>query len=99
MYIESARKVLGGIDLDPASNVVAQQTVMAERFFTIDDDGLRQEWTGRVWLNPPYSRGVISRFVNKLLTEYHAGRVTAAILLTNNFTDTKWWQAAAKLKR
>src|ERR1700680_4336359 len=26
----------------------------AERYFTPEQDGLRQEWTGTVWLNAPY---------------------------------------------
>jgi phage N-6-adenine-methyltransferase len=94
-WIEPARAVLGGIDLDPASSEVAQRTVKAKRFFTIDDDGLRQEWHGpRIWLNPPYSRDLIPEFVSKLVTEHDAGRVEAAIMLTHNYTDTAWFQKA-----
>jgi hypothetical protein len=88
-------RVLGEIDLDPASCPLAQETVRAKRFFTKEDDGLRQEWFGRIFLNPPYARGVIDRFVEKLLTEYLAGKVTAAIVLTNSFTDTRWFHALA----
>jgi hypothetical protein len=47
-YIEAARLVLGKIDLDPASNEIAQRTVRAERHFTVETDGLNQEWHGRV---------------------------------------------------
>ena len=64
VYIEAVRRVLGEIDLDPASRRIAQETVKAKRFFTKEDDGLRQVWTGRVFLNPPYARGVIDRFGN-----------------------------------
>src|SRR5262249_14971473 len=38
-YVEAARDVLGGIDLDPASNHLAQATVRATRYFTKQDDG------------------------------------------------------------
>jgi hypothetical protein len=96
VYIDAARRVLGEIDLDPASDVIAQRTVKAKGFFTKQEDGLRQEWIGRVFLNPPYARGVINLFVGKLIAEYSAGKVTAAILLTNNFTDTKWWHEAPR---
>lgn len=93
-YIEAARLTLGAIDTDPASSVAAQQTVHAERFFAAADDGLEQEWSGRVWLNPPYAWPLIEKFVDKLLAELASGRVTSAILLTNNFTDTAWFQRA-----
>jgi phage N-6-adenine-methyltransferase len=93
-YIEAARAVLGDIDLDPASSEVAQRTIKANRIFTIENDGLKQEWHGRAWLNPPYSRDRIGDFVSKLLTEYDAGRVDAAIMLTNNCTDSSWFQKA-----
>jgi phage N-6-adenine-methyltransferase len=94
-YVEAARACLGSIDLDPASSAVAQQTVRAGRFFSRDDDGLRHEWRGRIWLNPPYSQPDIARFIDKLLMEVNAGRATEAILLTHNYTDTGWFHAAA----
>ena len=95
-YIEAARTCLGSIDLDPATAPVAQQTVRAARFFTRDNDGLRHEWRGRIWLNPPYSQPDIARFIDKLLAEIGAGRATQAILLTHNYTDTGWFHAAAE---
>jgi hypothetical protein len=55
-YIETARRVLGQIDLDPASSEMAQRTVRADRYFSERDDGLSQQWQGRVWLNPPYTQ-------------------------------------------
>jgi phage N-6-adenine-methyltransferase len=94
-YVEAARTCLGSIDLDPATAPVAQQTVRATRFFTRDNDGLRHEWRGRIWLNPPYAQPDIARFVDKLLAEIAAGRTTEAILLTHNYTDTGWFHAAA----
>jgi hypothetical protein len=95
-YIEAAREVMGGIDLDPASHPIAQQIVRAARFLTPDDDGLKQEWHGRVWLNPPYSQPLIGQFIDKLIVEMAGGRVTEAILLTHNYTDTAWFHRAEK---
>ena len=94
-YIEATRDVLGTIDLDPASSAVAQKTVRAKRYFSKKDNGLEQEWHGRVWLNPPYSQPDIAHFVAKLLGEIEAGRVTAAIMLTHNNTDTAWFHRVA----
>jgi phage N-6-adenine-methyltransferase len=94
-YIEAARKVMGGIDLDPASNEFAQKTVKADRWYGEEENGLEQSWAGRVFLNPPYSFPEVSRFVEKLCSEFEAGNVTAGVLLTNNNTDAKWWHRAA----
>ena len=94
-YLDAARACMGGIDLDPASSIMAQETVKAERFFTYDDDGLAHDWHGRVWLNPPYAQPAIAHFIGKLIGELDAGRATEAILLTHNSTDTAWWHAAA----
>jgi hypothetical protein len=96
-YIKLARKVFGGrIDLDPASSEAAQRNVRASRYFTIVEDGLKQDWYGHVWLNPPYHRDLVGSFVEKLVREYTSGRVRAAILLVNNITDTEWFDAVVR---
>jgi phage N-6-adenine-methyltransferase len=96
-YVEAVRRALGGIDLDPASSEKAQETVGASAFYSIADDGLKQVWQGRVWLNPPYAQPEISHFVSKMVAERRAGRVTAGIMLTHNYTDTGWFHEAASL--
>lgn len=93
-YIEAARSVMGGIDLDPASSEVAQRTVKAQRFLSIADDGLAVSWSGRVFLNPPYSTELVAAFSGKLCAHIAGGEVSQAILLTNNATETQWYQAA-----
>ena len=94
-YVEKVREVLGEIDLDPATCELAQQTVRATRYFTLVDDGLKQEWHGNVFLNPPYHH-LCPIFINKLIEELKAGRTTAAILLVNNCTDTEWFDVAIR---
>jgi ParB family chromosome partitioning protein len=95
--IEAAREVLGEIDLDPASSAIAQRTVRARDYFTLDDDGLSKAWFGRIWLNPPYAADLVTKFVGKLCDHIEAGHVTQAILLVNNATETKWFQRAGHL--
>ena len=94
-YLDLARTVLGAFDLDPASSNKAQERVGAAGYFTLSDDGLKNEWQGRVWLNPPYAQPYIAEFVSKLVMEWRAGHVDAAILLTHNYTDTAWFHEAA----
>ena len=92
--IEACRSVMGSIDLDPASCEYAQRVVKATQFFTEKENGLEQDWYGNVFLNPPYQMPLIEQFVNKLIQEL--SRMNAAILLTNNNTDTKWFLKAAQ---
>ena len=95
-YIESARAVMGEIDLDPASNTMAQENVKADKYFTVNDNGLEQDWSGRVWLNPPYTARVINKFIDKTVQDFSSGEIKEAIVLTNNNTDTSWFHNAAK---
>jgi phage N-6-adenine-methyltransferase len=96
-YVELARGVLGNFDLDPASCEQAQERIGATSYFDERDDGLSQKWAGRIWLNPPYTQPLIQKFVEKLVCEYQAERVSEAILLTHNYTDTEWFHIAANV--
>jgi len=88
--IECVLELLGTIDLDPCSNE-GNPNVPAARCFTVADDGLRQVWSGRVYMNPPYG-DVIAEWVAKLRSEYITGNVAEAIALIPARTDTAWWQ-------
>ena len=91
-FIEAARAVMSGIDLDPASSKTANKTVKAKRFYAQSNNGLSKKWKGTVWLNPPYAQPLIGQFIEKLVDEYVDRNVTQAIVLTNNATETKWFQ-------
>jgi hypothetical protein len=92
-YIEAARAVLGEIYLDPASSDIAQKTVKAKIYFTAEDDGLRYQWDGRVWMNPPYASELIGKFAEKLVNHFAGGDVPEAVVLVNNATETGWFQS------
>ena len=94
-YVELARQVLGTIDLDPASNALAQTIIQATTFYTAEDNGLIHDWAGTVWLNPPYAYPPVELFVRKTWESWLTGKVSAAIILVNNVTDTGWFQDAA----
>jgi phage N-6-adenine-methyltransferase len=91
VFIELARDVMGSIDLDPATSAFAQETVLAETYFTKEDDGLSRPWSGRVWMNPPYEKGLIDQFIDKLALHFEAGNVEQFVVLVNNATDTRWF--------
>jgi phage N-6-adenine-methyltransferase len=95
-YIEAARLVLGHIDLDPASNPVANEVVRAATYYTAEDSGLDKDWQGTLWMNPPYESGLIGQFVEKLCDSYASGAVAKAVVLVNNATETRWFQSLAE---
>lgn len=95
-YIELVWDVIGEIDLDPASCEYANRTIQARKYFTIEQDGLKQEWHGRVWMNPPYNAELVPLFSEKFVGEYESGRVTEGIVLVNNATETSWFWNLAK---
>ena len=90
-FIDKARAVMGGIDLDPASSAEANETVGASVFFTENEDGLSQHWEGKIWLNPPYSRDLMPKFCEKLAHHVDNGDVESAMLVAHNNTDTAWF--------
>lgn len=100
-YIEAARSVMGGIDLDPASCEMANRTVRAARYYTKEDNGLMQPWHGRVWLNPPFGRtnqgmhptfSFQTAFIQKLTETHLSGNVEQAVLLLlGNSCYQKWF--------
>lgn len=91
-HIELARVVMGGIDTDPASSLVANKTVQAAQIFTADDDGRSKTWRGRVWMNPPYAQPLMSDFAEAVSSKYEAGEIEQACVLVNNATETQWFQ-------
>lgn len=96
-YIEAARTVMGGIDLDPASCEFANRVVQATRFYTKEENGLMHPWYGRIWLNPPYGKtqqgqaSNLEYFTRYLIEQYQDGKVIEAILLIPANTATRWF--------
>ena len=91
--IESAKSVMGNIDLDPASSRLANETVGAKEFYTIEDDGIKKDWHGRVWLNPPYSQPDISNFAKAVTSK----KYDEIMILVNNATETDWFRTMAEI--
>lgn len=84
------------ISMDPASNAKAQERVRAECWFgegsPFGDDGLSFVWHGRVFLNPPYGKGLILPFAEHLAGKDSAGGVTAQAVLVNLDPSTGWFR-------
>ena len=75
--LDLAVEILGGIDLDPCAD--PRKRVPATSHFTPEMDGLEQAWSGRVFLNPPFSD--TGAWLNHLCTYSLSGSVTEAVAL------------------
>lgn len=84
--IEAARAALGEIALDPASCSEANVVVAAQEFYSFHENGLLHDWTGTVWLNPPY--GNWDEWAPKALSEWGSGRVSAMCVLATTRVTT-----------
>lgn len=92
-FIESARKVMGSIEVDPASNAEAQKIVQADAWFTELSNGLDHYWNGNVWLNPPYGRNLAAPFIKQVVHQYKVVEcVTQAVVLLNSVYSSAWWK-------
>ena len=58
-------EALGEFDLDPCAPMHPLWPT-AKIMYNKQDNGLIQNWGGRIWLNPPYSKPLIWQFVEKL---------------------------------
>lgn len=88
----SACRVMGGIDLDPASSVVANERIKAKVIYTAADDGLVKPWFGRVWLNHPFGRLSNPSWIKRLIDSWEAGDIEQACCITFACTSENWFQ-------
>ena len=73
--------------LDPCSTIKNKK---CDHFFTIEQDGLKQDWSKykRVFMNPPYGKE-ITKWVKKAYEESIKGCIVVCLLPAR--TDTKWF--------
>lgn len=79
-------------DLDVASPPHATN-VPCDRYYTQVDDGLAQEWHGRVWMNPPFSNP--TPWINRWLD--HGNGVAVLIISKSNAFRRLWNDERVKI--
>jgi site-specific DNA-methyltransferase (adenine-specific) len=76
-----------GFSVDVAADAA---NACCDRSFDAEQDGLAQEWRGVCWMNPPYSRGQIGKWIAKAYAESRkVGCIVVALVHAR--TDTTWW--------
>jgi hypothetical protein len=74
-------------DIDVCAPPGGLPWIPAKRSLSRADDGLSVAWEGRVWMNPPYGKG-IGRWMRKL------GAHGNGIAFVHARTGTEWWRQA-----
>lgn len=75
-----------GFELDVCA---LSENAKCSRYFTPEMDGLKQDWHGVCWMNPPYGRE-IGKWIEKAYNESLKHECTVVCLIPSR-TDTKWW--------
>lgn len=86
---------LGPFDLDPCSPVDRPWDT-AVRHFTIEDDGLAQDWSGFAWVNPPFGPEA-QRWLARLAAHGDGIGLVPARTETRWFVAEVWQKADAVL--
>lgn len=68
------------------------ENAKCDKFFTPEMDGLKQEWKGICWMNPPYGRDII-KWMKKAYDSFIGGATVVCLVPAR--TDTKWWHEYA----
>lgn len=88
-YITDA---LGVFDLDPCAHT-QMPWFHAKKSYTILDDGLTQDWIGRVWLNPPFNQYIIGAWMEKMSEHKNGVMLISAACETKRFKKHVWNKA------
>lgn len=86
---------LGDFDLDPCTPEVMPWQTAAFRYTPVDD-GLAQDWFGRVWLNPPYGRE-LKKWLVRMAEHDQGTALVFARTETEAFFRHVWAHASALL--
>ncbi len=71
-------------DLDPCQPIEKIKWIPAKKHYHLRNNGLLNEWEGRVWLNPPYGQ-----FTPRWLKKMHEHRNGIALVFAR--TDCAWF--------
>lgn len=64
------------------------ENAKCEKFYSPEQDGLKQQWSGVCWMNPPYGRE-IGAWMKKAYESSLQG--ATVVCLVPSRTDTAWW--------
>ncbi len=87
---------LGEFHLDPASPISSPFTTAKLEYSELEN-GLIQEWNGRVWLNPPFSRRERPKWMKRMSEHNNGIMLVPAACETDAFYKYVWNKASGIL--
>ena len=86
-WLFDALNVEFGFTVDAAA---AKGNSKCKRYWSAEDDGLSKDWTDEVvWVNPPYGKGITTKWVAKAYHESKRGATVVMVVPVR--ADAKWW--------
>jgi phage N-6-adenine-methyltransferase len=89
-FFQKMDRRYGPFDLDVCA---VAENAKCPRFYSPEQDGLQQPWTGRCWCNPPYGK-TIGRWIAKAWQSSREGATVVCLLPARN--DARFCSAACK---
>ena len=83
---DALNEEFGPFDLDPCAT---PENAKCPNYYTEERNGLIRPWRGKVFVNPPYGRG-IKVWVQRCWASGGTGAELVVALLPSR-TDTAWW--------
>lgn len=88
-YVFDWLNKLFNFDLDAAAD---SENALCRRFFTEEDDALKQEWVAKtVYCNPPYTRFLQDKFILKGFEQWKKQNCETVVFLIPARVDKKVW--------
>ena len=81
-FFDEMSEKYGPFDIDVCAD---SSNAKCLTYFDKETDGLKQNWDGKCWMNPPYGRD-IGKWMKKASESN-----TLVVCLVPSRTDTKWW--------
>jgi phage N-6-adenine-methyltransferase len=76
---------LHGFEIDVCAT---PENAKCNKYYTVSDDGLAQQWQGVCWMNPPYGRDIKAWMKKAYESSLNGAKV---VCLVPARTDTQWW--------
>lgn len=92
---DAIEAAFGKVAYDPCAHSSSPVKAPRQAFKAEGQDGLTEEWSGRVvFVNPPYSGSSV--WLRKIAVEWPAGRIGLLLCLVNSKTDAPEYHAAMR---